>query len=97
MIVTRRCRSELGRLAVSVTAPIRFYANNADIRLRAQPLVRAVATSAINHNDFVRPRADKFAHLFNQQAHKEKSVVTDGNEADRVRHFCFIYREAAIG
>jgi hypothetical protein len=81
---------------MAMAAPIWFCGNNADIGLRAQPLGRAVATSAINHDHFIRSRSDKFAHLFHQKVHEEKCVVTDGDDTYWPRHFCFVYLDPAI-
>src|SRR5437899_13093734 len=52
----------------------------AHIRVLIQPFTRAIATSAIYDDDLVGPVADQLPHLRDQQAHKEKRIVTHGHD-----------------
>src|SRR4051812_34466749 len=88
--------AEFCGFAVPVPAPICPGLNQLNIGLEAEPLARAIAAPAIDHNDLVAPRADGLPDAFHQQANEKERVVTDGYDADRPVHLLVVYLEPSI-
>ena len=79
---------------MAVTAALRLCREESHVALIAKPLARAIAAIAIDDDDLVFPRANKFANFFDEKSHKKKRVVGHRHDTDRPEHDVRLFTSA---